>query len=157
MVMKMDIGLKDNARKTVAESLSGVLADSYTLYLKTQNYHWNVTGPNFPQLHELFGAQYGALVPAIDEIAERIRALGQPAPGSYSAYTKLAEVKEATGSPSANEMIRTLVADNETLVRRARAAKDLAEGAGDAESGDIMIARMKEHAKAAWMLRAMLE
>ena len=155
--MKIDIGLKDNSRKTVAEALGRVLADSYTLYLKTHNFHWNVTGPNFYSLHKHFEELYTELAGAVDELAERIRALGQFAPGSYAAFGKLTKIKEANDVPGPNEMIRQLVADNETIVRAAREVKDLAEGVGDVETGDMMIERMQVHEKAAWMLRAQLE
>jgi starvation-inducible DNA-binding protein len=156
--MKPNIGLNDNARKTSADALANVLADSYALYVKTQNFHWNVTGSDFGQLHEMFGAQYAELAGAIDGIAERIRALGQPAPGGLTSYAKLTLIKDAPSTPpAAKEMIRALLGDHETLTRRAREAKEVVEGVGDAESGDMMIERMQVHGKTAWMLRAMLE
>jgi starvation-inducible DNA-binding protein len=156
--MKPNIGLSDNARKASADALAGVLADTYALYVKTQNFHWNITGPDFIQLHELFGAQYAQLAAAIDEIAERIRAIGHTAPGGFAAFAKLAKVKDAPATPpSAKDMLKILTADHETLTRHAREAKDAVEEVGDAESGDLMITRMEEHGKTAWMLRAHLE
>ncbi len=155
--MKIDIGLKDNSRKTVADALGKVLADTYTLYLKTHNFHWNVTGPNFYSLHKQFEELYTELAAAVDEIAERIRALGHLAPGSYAAFGKLTTVKEATGVPAARDMVRQLAADNELVVRSAREVKDLAESVGDVETGDLMIERMQVHEKAAWMLRVQLQ
>ena len=155
--MKIDIGLPDKNRKAVSEALSAVLADTYTLYLKTHNFHWNVTGPNFYPLHKQFEELYSELARAVDEIAERIRALGHVAPGSYAAFAKLTQIKESVGAPASRDMIRQLTADNETLVRVARATKDLAEKLGDVETGDMMIERMQVHAKAAWMLRAQLK
>lgn len=156
--MKVNIGLNDNARKTVVEALSGVLADTYTLYLKTHNFHWNVTGPAFPYLHTLFGEQYNELWTVADELAERIRALGYPAPGSYAAFGKLTSLKEAPASPPvAKEMIRLLLADHEALAQHCRKAQEIVEEVGDTETGDMMVGRMQVHGKAAWMLRAQLE
>ncbi len=156
--MKVNIGLNDNARKTVADALAGVLADTYTLYLKTHNFHWNVTGPSFPFLHTLFGEQYNELWNAVDELAERIRALGHPAPGSYAAFSKLTTIKEAPAAPpAAKEMIRILLADNEAIARRDREVQQVVEDVGDTETGDMMVGRMQVHGKAAWMLRAQLE
>jgi starvation-inducible DNA-binding protein len=156
-LMTIDIGLPEKNRKAVATALSAVLADTYTLYLKTHNFHWNVAGPNFYALHKQFEELYTELAQAVDEIAERIRALGHIAPGSYAAFAKLTQIKEAIGAPAAHDMIRQLTADNETLVRVARATKDLVETLGDAETGDMMIERMQVHAKAAWMLRVQLK
>jgi starvation-inducible DNA-binding protein len=156
--MKVNIGLSDNARKTVVDALSGVLADTYTLYLKTHNFHWNVTGPSFPFLHTMFEGQYTELAGAVDELAERIRALGHPAPGSYAAFSKLTNLKEAPASPPpAKEMIRQLLADNEAIARKAREVQETVEGVGDTESGDMMVGRLHVHGKAAWMLRVQLE
>lgn len=149
---------RNDSSKTVADALGGVLASTYTLYLKTHNYHWNVTGPQFAPLHALFEQHYTELAAAVDTIAERIRALGHVAPGSYSAYGKLSEIKEAPDSPpEAMAMVRDLAADNEALVRLAEKANETAEEAGDVASGDMMIERMQVHAKAAWMLRAHFE
>ncbi len=156
--MKPNLGLNDNARKTVADALATVLADTYTLYIKTQNFHWNVTGPDFPQLHEMFGAQYEALGEAIDEIAERMRALGHFAPGGLQAFGKLTEIKDAPANPpTAKDMVRQLMQDNETVARRAREAEETVDGVGDKESADLLIERMTVHGKTAWMLRAQLE
>jgi starvation-inducible DNA-binding protein len=149
---------RNNSDKTMAESLARVLANTYTLYLKTHNYHWNVTGPQFASLHTLFETQYTELAAAVDTIAERIRALGQVAPGSYAAFAKLSEIKEAPDSPpEAMQMIRDLAADNEALIKLAEKANEVADESGDVASGDMMIERMQVHAKAAWMLRAHLE
>lgn len=155
--MKAELGLKTKDIKAVADALARVLANTHALSLKTQNFHWNVVGPGFVYLHELFGKQYEALNEAVDELAERIRALGHVAPGGYKAFGALAEIEEAGEPPAAREMIAALLADNEAMVRLARKAKDLAEKAGDSETGDMLIERMQEHAKAAWMLRAQLE
>ncbi|MFM7346672.1 MAG: Dps family protein [Tagaea sp.] len=154
--MKVDIGLNEKARKTAAEALGKVLASTYLLAVKTQGFHWNVAGPLFPQLHAQFGAQYEALAEASDEIAERIRALGHVAPGSFAQFGKLSAIEEQTGAPKADKMIAELLADHETLIRLARETKDIVEGVGDAESGDMMVERMQEHGKTAWMLRSQL-
>ena len=149
---------RNDPSKTVADTLSRILANTYTLYIKTHNYHWNVTGPQFASLHTMFETQYTELAAAVDTIAERIRALGHVAPGSYAAFSKLSEIKDAPESPpEAMQMIRELAADNETLVRLANEANDVAEENDDVASGDMMIERMQVHSKAAWMLRAHLE
>jgi starvation-inducible DNA-binding protein len=149
---------RNDSSKTMAETLARVLANTYTLYLKTHNYHWNVTGPQFASLHTLFETQYTELAGAVDTIAERIRALGHVAPGSYAAFGKLSEIKEAPDSPpEAMQMIRELAADNEALIKLAEKANETAEEGNDVASGDMMIERMQVHAKAAWMLRAHLE
>lgn len=150
----VSLGLSDNARKQVAESLGPVLADHYLLALKTQNFHWNVTGPNFQGLHSLFGTQYEALHAAVDEIAERIRTLGYPAPGGLDVYAKIASLAEAKGGESWSQMCEQLGADNDQLVQRCRTVRELAESLGDAETGDLLIERMDAMAKAAWMLRS---
>lgn len=152
----MDIGIGGQDRAKVANALAGVLADTYTLYLKTHNFHWNVTGPDFGQLHTLFETQYGELAAAVDEVAERIRALGVPAPGSYQQFAALTKVKEETGVPKAAEMIRQLAADNELVSRRAEEVRAVAAEAGDEASVDLMIQRIQTHQKTAWMLRAHL-
>ncbi len=154
--MKIDIGIKDKDRKAVAAALGQILADTYTLSLKTHNFHWNVTGPLFSVLHALFEEQYKELVGAADEVAERIRALGHEAPGGLAEFARLTRIVDAGRPLAAKEMIARLLADHEAMVRHARATKDLAEGVGDAETGDMMIERMQEHAKTAWMLRAQL-
>jgi starvation-inducible DNA-binding protein len=144
-------------KEKVVETLSGLLADSYTLYLKTHNYHWNVTGPMFTTLHTLFETEYADLALAVDEIAERIRSLGARAPGSFSEFAKLAAVKEATGSPSATEMIEELVADQAAVVGNAKRVVEAAEAAGDQASADLGTRRIEVHEKNAWMLRSHLE
>ncbi|MEX0976613.1 MAG: Dps family protein [Woeseia sp.] len=154
--MKMDIGIGDKDRKKIATQLSRLLADSYTLYLKTHNYHWNVTGPQFNTLHTMFEQQYTELAMAVDEIAERIRALGITAPGSYSEFAKLTSVEEGTGNESAEEMIRQLVVGQETVVRTARKAFPAADAANDEPTADLLTQRMQVHEKNAWMLRSML-
>lgn len=155
--MEPKIGVAEEGRKTVADALSGVLADTYTLYLKTQNYHWNVTGPHFKHYHEMFGEQYEELAEANDEIAERIRALGYHAPGSFKAFLALNEIDEAGDNvPDAGEMIRQLMSDHEALSRRARKVLEAAQDVGDEVTGDMMIERMTAHDKTAWMLRASL-
>ncbi|MDX9750362.1 MAG: Dps family protein [Flavobacteriales bacterium] len=144
-------------KSSVVEPMAVLLASSYTLYLKTHNYHWNVTGPMFTTLHGLFETQYTELAQAIDEVAERIRTMGAPAPGSYTAFAKLSKVKEENGSPDAKTMIRQLVADQQTVVEAARAVFDAAQKVGDEVSADMAIGRMDVHAKNAWMLRSHLE
>jgi len=156
MADKVDLGLGANVRKKVADGLADVLADHYLLALKTQNFHWNVTGPNFQGLHTLFGAQYAALHAAIDEIAERIRTLGFPAPGGFAVYAKMATLKEAKGGEPWQEMCTLLAADNDALVKACRKLGDMADEAGDTETGDLMNGRKEEMAKAAWMLRSHL-
>jgi len=141
----------------VVEAMSHLLADSYTLYLKTHNYHWNVTGPMFTTLHTLFETQYNDLALAVDEIAERIRSLGARAPGSYTEFNRLAAVKEATGEPSAKEMIADLVADQATVVKAAQRVVEAAEAAHDLASADLGTRRIDVHEKNAWMLRSHLE
>lgn len=157
MSTEIDIGIGKKDRKAIADGLSRLLADTYTLYLKTHYFHWNVTGPMFNTLHLMFETQYTALALAVDEIAERIRALGFPAPGSYSQYAKLSSVKEETDVPSAEEMIAQLVKDQETVVRTARALLPLADKAGDEPTVDLLTQRMQTHEKTAWMLRSLLQ
>lgn len=137
--------------------MSALLASSYTLYLKTQNYHWNVTGPMFTTLHTLFEAQYTELALAVDEIAERVRALDAFAPGSFTAFAKLSTVKEDTGRPEAKEMIRVLAADQEVIATSARKVIKAADAAGDQASADLGTRRLDVHEKNAWMLRSHLE
>jgi starvation-inducible DNA-binding protein len=153
---KIDIGIKDADRKAIAAGLSHVLADTYTLYLKTHNFHWNVTGPMFNTLHLMFEQQYTELAQAVDLVAERIRALGLPAPGSYAQYTKLSSIKEETGVPPAEDMIRQLVAGQEAVVRTARSVFVTADGANDQPTADLLTERMQVHEKNAWMLRSLL-
>ena len=149
--------MSKQAKSNAVGSLSTLLASSYTLYLKTHNYHWNVTGPMFTTLHTLFMTQYTELSLAVDEVAERIRTLGAPAPGSYTAFIKLSKVKEENGSPDAKAMIKQLVADQATILEVAKAVIKAAEKDGDQVSADLATRRMDVHAKNAWMLRSHLE
>ena len=146
-----------NDKQATTKALEALLADSYTLYLKTHNYHWNVTGPMFTTLHTLFETQYTELALAVDEIAERIRALGAPAPGSYSQFIELATVKEDTTVPNATDMIRNLVSDLETVTATARKVVRAAESEQDDASVDLGVRRIDVHEKTAWMLRSHLE
>ncbi len=155
--MTIDIGINDKDRARIAESLSKMLADSYILYLKTHNFHWNVTGPMFQTLHILFMQQYTELWNALDLIAERIRSLGHPAPGSYKRYVELSSIAEEEGVPSARDMIRQLVAGQEAVTRTARAAFKVADAADDQPTADLLTQRMEVHEKNAWMLRSLLE
>lgn len=152
----IDLGMDDKQRRAIAGGLSRLLADTYTLYLKTHNFHWNVTGPQFNSLHLMFEGQYTELALAVDMIAERIRALGEPAPGSYSAFAALATIKEADGTPSAEDMVRILAEDQLAVVRTARAIFPLADAAHDEPTADLLTQRMQVHEKTAWMLRANL-
>jgi starvation-inducible DNA-binding protein len=153
----MNIGIPDKERAAVVDHLSRLLADTYTLYLKTHNFHWNVTGPRFNDLHAMFMGQYTAMWGAVDVLAERIRALGAPAPGSYRAFSRLTVVAEAEEVPSATEMVRQLVEGHETVVRTARAAFPVAEDARDQVTLDLLTQRLDFHEKTAWMLRTLLE
>lgn len=155
--MKIDIGLSEESRKKIAEGLSGVLADSYTLYLKTHNFHWNVTGPHFNALHLMFEKQYMELAEAVDALAERIRALGFRAPASYKEYAKLTTIIENDHDLSANEMIKELVIGNECIIKSARKVFPEVDGANDEATADLLTKRMEIHEKAAWMLRSLLE
>jgi starvation-inducible DNA-binding protein len=155
--MQIDIGIPKKERLEIAKGLGNLLADTYTLYLKTHNYHWNVTGPMFSTLHTLFETQYTEMATAVDEIAERIRALGFPAPGSYKAFGKRARVVEDEDQPDAKEMIRRLVKGQEQVVRTARDAFPAAESAADEASADLLTQRLQLHEKNAWMLRSLLE
>ncbi len=150
----IDLGIADSARREIAAGLSRLLADTYTLYLKTHNFHWNVTGPQFNSLHLMFEGQYTELALAVDLIAERIRALGEPAPGSYSAYAKLSTIAEADGVPAAEEMVRILAEDQLAVVRTARSVFPLADAAHDEPTADLLTQRMQVHEKTGWMLRA---
>ena len=155
--MQIDIGISEEQRGAIADGLSRLLADSYTLYLKTHNFHWNVTGPMFSTLHTLFEQQYTELALAVDEIAERIRALGYKAPGSYQAFAELSSIEEETGSPNATEMIRQLVSGQEAVAKTARSVFPTVEAASDEPSADLLTQRMQVHEKNAWMLRSLLE
>jgi starvation-inducible DNA-binding protein len=156
-ISPINIGISEKDRKKVADGLARMLADTYTLYLKTHNFHWNVTGPMFQTLHLMFMTQYTETWNAVDLIAERIRALGYPAPGSYKEFAALTSIKESTGSVSAKEMIKQLVAGQEAVVRTARDVLPTAEKAGDQPTVDLLSARMEVHEKNAWMLRSLLE
>ena len=154
--MEIQLGINTKDREQIAAGLSRLLADSYTLYLKTHNYHWNVEGPMFNTLHLMFEAQYTELAIAVDEIAERIRALGVKAPGSYSDFARLTSIDEATGGETAEEMIRLLVIGQETVARTAREIFPVADDAHDEPTADLLTQRMQVHEKTAWMLRSML-
>jgi starvation-inducible DNA-binding protein len=155
--MKIDIGISAKNREVIAEGLSRLLADSYTLYLQSHNFHWNVTGPMFQTLHVLFEEHYTEQWNAIDLIAERIRSLGHPAPGTYKEFVQLASIEEVDGTPSATDMIRILVAGQEAVARTARAVFESAEAANDQPTCDLLTQRMQVHEKNAWMLRSLLE
>lgn len=153
-----DIGLEENARIAVAEALNATLADSYSLYMKTHAYHWNVTGPQFHTLHIMFEEQYRELWTALDEIAERVRALGVFAPTSGKQFADLSVIDNAdTAPPAASEMVKRLLSDHETLIKRARNGLATAEEAGDAASADLLTVRIQTHEKTAWMLRALTQ
>ncbi|HUO97954.1 MAG TPA: Dps family protein [Rhizomicrobium sp.] len=152
----IDIGIPEKKRKAIADGLSLLLADSYTLYLKTHNYHWNVTGPMFNTLHLMFEGQYNELALAVDLIAERIRALGYPAPGSYAQFARMSSIAESESVPTAQEMLADLVKGQEAVVRTARKVFPLAEKASDEASCDLLTQRIQLHEKTAWMLRSML-
>jgi starvation-inducible DNA-binding protein len=153
---KIDIGISEKDRAAIAKGLSHLLADTYTLYLKTHNFHWNVTGPMFNTLHLMFEAQYNELALAVDLIAERIRALGFPAPGSYSQYAKLSSISEETTVPAAEDMIKQLVDGQEAVVRTARKVFPTVDKANDEPTADLLTQRMQTHEKNAWMLRSLL-
>jgi starvation-inducible DNA-binding protein len=154
--VEVNIGIPEDQRQASAEGLSRLLADTYTLYLKTHNFHWNVTGPMFNTLHLMFEQQYNELALAVDEVAERIRSLGFHAPGSYTAFAKLSSVPEAAGTPSAEEMIQQLAEGQEIVVRTAREIFPAADEANDEPTADLLTQRMQVHEKTAWMLRSML-
>lgn len=152
----INIGIDENHRKQIADGLSRLLADTYTLYLKTHNFHWNVTGPMFQTLHLMFEGQYTELALAVDTIAERIRSLGFTAPGTYSEFAKLTSIPEPTAVPAAQEMIRELVEGQEAVVRTARSVFPAADAANDEPTADLLTQRMQVHEKTAWMLRSLL-
>jgi starvation-inducible DNA-binding protein len=155
--LKIDIGIDGKSRKAIAEGLCRLLADEYTLYLKTHNFHWNVTGNMFNTLHLMFETQYTEAALAVDLVAERIRALGSPAPGSYKRYSELSSIEEETGVPGWKEMVKQLVKGHEACVRTARAVFPLADHARDEPTADLLTQRMEVHEKTAWMLRSLLE
>lgn len=155
--MKLNTGIEETKRVTIASELSTLLAESYTLYLKTHKYHWNVTGPMFQALHTMFEAQYSELALAVDEIAERIRVLGVKAPGSYSEFEKLSQVKEdSSQSADTNTMLSNLLQDHEQITRTAKSILPLLEGANDEGTNSLLGARIEYHEKTAWMLNSML-
>jgi starvation-inducible DNA-binding protein len=154
---KIDIGISEKDRKSIAQGLNRLLADSYTLYLMTHNFHWNVKGPMFNTLHLMFEGQYNELALAVDTIAERIRALGYPAPGTYSEFVALSSIKEVKGQPKAEDMIRHLVNGQESVVKTARSLFPVVEAASDEPTADLLTQRMQLHEKTAWMLRSLLE
>lgn len=156
-VPAIDIGISADQRASIAAGLSGLLADSYTLYLMTHNFHWNVKGPMFNTLHLMFMAQYTEQWNALDVIAERIRALGHPAPGTYKEFVKLASIEEVEGVPQATDMIRHLVSAQEATARTARKLFPLVTGADDQPTADLLTQRLEVHEKTAWMLRSLLE
>ncbi len=158
--MEINIGISSDQREEIANGLSRLLADTYTLYLKTHNYHWNVTGPQFATLHTLFETHYAELALAVDQIAERIRALGHRAPGSYREFSELSSIPEdeatQAAAPSAEDMIRRLVEGQEAVVRTSRSVFPSVEAANDEPSADLLTQRMQIHEKNAWMLRSLL-
>ena len=153
----IDIGIPEAERRRIAEGLSALLADSYTLYLMTHNFHWNVTGPQFNSLHAMFMTQYTEQWNALDVIAERIRALGYPAPGTYKEFVKLASIQEVEGVPRADDMVRHLVAAQEATARTARSLFPVVDAANDQPTADVLTQRIDVHEKTAWMLRSLLE
>ena len=156
-IKPIDIGISSADRTKIVKGLSALLADSYTLYLMTHNFHWNVTGPQFNGLHQMFMLQYTEQWNALDMIAERIRALGHPAPGTYKEFVKLASIKEVEGVPKADDMVRHLVEAQEATARTARKLFPVVEAAGDQPTADLLTQRLEIHEKTAWMLRSLLE
>ena len=153
----IDIGIPAEQRQQIADGLGRLLADTWVLYGKTHGFHWNVTGPMFTSLHTLFETQYNELWDSLDEIAERIRALGLPAPFGDSALTKLASLEEAGSIPAAMDMVKQLVADHEAVARTARSVFEIADSANDQPSADLLTQRLQVHEKTAWMLRSLLQ
>lgn len=153
----VNIGIHDADRLDIAEGLKSLLADSYTLYLQTHNFHWNVTGPQFRELHLMFEEHYTELATAVDEIAERIRTLGVAAPGTYKAFAEYSEIEEVDGVPAAADMVSILTTGHEQVVRTARKVLSVAQDAGDESSAALVSDRMRVHEKTAWMLRAIAE
>jgi starvation-inducible DNA-binding protein len=154
---QIDIGISKKDRAAIADGLGHLLADTYSLYLKTHNFHWNVTGPMFQTLHLMFETQYNELWLAVDVIAERIRSLGHPAPGTYAELAKLSSIKDKPGVPKARDMLKQLVEGQEAVVRTARAIYPAVQKAGDEATADLLTQRIMLHEKTAWMLRALLE
>lgn len=156
-IQAINIGIREEDRHAIAQGLSALLADTYTLYLKTHYFHWNVTGPMFQTLHLMFETQYNELSLAVDSVAERIRALGVQAPGTYREFLRLSSIQESDGVPKAIEMIRQLVEGQEAVVRTARSLYPLVEQAHDEATADLLTQRIQLHEKTAWMLRSLLE
>ena len=156
-MLQVNIGIEADTRKEIADGLSRLLADTYSLYLKTHYFHWNVTGPMFQTLHLMFETQYTELALAVDLIAERIRALGFPAPGSYTQYAGLTSIPETTSVPKAEEMIKLLVEAQEAVCRTARSIYPIVEKASDEPTADLLTQRLQLHEKTAWMLRSLLD
>jgi len=155
--MEVNIGIEEKDRKEIAAGLSRLLADTYTLYLKTHYYHWNVTGPTFETLHLMFERHYTELALAVDLIAERIRALGVQAPGTYTDFAKLSSIKDDASVPDAKTMLRNILAAHEAVIRTARAVFPAAEKASDEPTADLLTQRLQLHEKTAWMLRSLLD
>ncbi len=155
--MDINIGISEDHRKKIAEGLARVLADSYMVYLKSHNYHWNVTGKLFHSLHEMFEEQYTELASAVDEIAERIRVLGFRAPGTFREFSELTSIEEDTDQPDAMEMVQRLTEDHETILKTARKVIEDCGKADDEATLDLLTGRLETHSKAAWMLRSHLE
>ncbi|EGG93290.1 Non-specific DNA-binding protein [gamma proteobacterium IMCC1989] len=153
---QMNVGISEKERQEIAHGVGELLADTYTLYLKTHNFHWNVVGPRFHDLHLMFEAQYTELATAVDDVAERIRTLGFPAPGTYNQFAALTSITETMGVPTADEMVSILTRDNETLIRTARRILPLAQKADDESTASLIADRMVVHEKTAWMLRSLL-
>jgi starvation-inducible DNA-binding protein len=153
----IDIGIDDKDRAKIADGLSRVLADTYSLYLKTHNFHWNVEGPMFNTLHLMFMDQYTELWTALDAIAERIRSLGYPAPGTNSEFARLTSIDETPGVPDAMDMVRLLVSGHEAVARTARKTFPAVDKAGDESTADLLTQRLQVHEKTAWMLRSLLK
>ncbi len=154
--MKIDIGIAEKDRTEIAEGLARLLADTYTLYLKTHYYHWNVTGPMFETLHLMFERQYTELALAVDLIAERIRALGVAAPGTYAEFARLSSIKDDPAPPDAKTMLRNILASHESVIRTARSVFPAAQKASDEPTADLLTQRLQLHEKTAWMLRSLL-
>jgi starvation-inducible DNA-binding protein len=154
--MNPELGVSDSDRGRLAKGLSKLLADSYTLYLETHNFHWNVTGPSFPALHMMFETQYNELALAVDEVAERIRTLGHPAPATYAAFLRLSSIKEPDGVPEATEMVRLLAEGHEAVAHTAGEVLWIADHAGDQATADLATQRLRVHEKTTWMLRSTL-
>lgn len=154
MSSKIDIGIPEGDRKKIAEGVARLLADSYTLYLQTHNFHWNVTGPQFRDLHLMFEEHYTELAVAVDEIAERIRTLGVSAPGTYKEFSRLSSVKEVDGVPTAEDMVDILTRGHETVVKTCRDVLKISQDADDESTAALVGDRMRVHEKTAWMLRA---